>query len=503
MAITLKRQLNDDEKQQVLAVHGRRCFATGHEIPDGSPLHFDHIRAFAEGGATEINNIAPMCETHNKAKGTLPLEDFRVKLRLDEFFAGGDRVTLKHLLEYLKQKGDLTCYGTPVSVNASNHKVEIQAPDATLTYDLYTCPATGWEYFYATLPIALLDSDDEEDGKAGLQPRYLIPDKVFELYRHFQTHPVLQPSIGRVHENRLLLFDGQHKIAALLWTNRRDFECKVYLAPDIRRLNETNIAAHDKYSQMRFFSSIMLMKLGSEFGSEFDDYKKLEDGKTKSEVGFMHFLEADKSRAMTRAERNRRFRSYLMNAVLEDEDSKTRAYISSGQRSTDEKPLTIDLLTKSVFQWFLHTDPVSDDMTTAAYKRDQERVNNVALLNMLYEQALCSWDPRAGAADGNQLKLRRLFGSKSMMAWSELLRDAVCASLHLLDEEDRRRPFYRDISDEDMGHIRQLVQRLVSWNRWSAPQGDEIDRVLPDSKSKVKEWFKGKGLTTGYLLGAE
>ena len=78
MAITLKRQLDDGEKQKILEQHGRVCFATGHPIADGEALHFDHIRAFAHDGASELDNIAPMCEVHNKQKGTLPLEDFRV-----------------------------------------------------------------------------------------------------------------------------------------------------------------------------------------------------------------------------------------------------------------------------------------------------------------------------------------------------------------------------------------------------------------------------------------
>ena len=100
------------------------------------------------------------------------------------------------------------------------------------------------EVFLRQFAVDILDSDDDEDNKLRLQPRFLIPEKVFELYRHFQRHPVLQPSIGCVSHSRVLLFDGQHKIASLLWNGRRIFECKIYLAPDLRLLNETNIAAH-------------------------------------------------------------------------------------------------------------------------------------------------------------------------------------------------------------------------------------------------------------------
>ena len=50
MTINLKRQLNESEKAQVLKVHGRKCFITGHPIEEDEPLHFDHIKAFAVGG---------------------------------------------------------------------------------------------------------------------------------------------------------------------------------------------------------------------------------------------------------------------------------------------------------------------------------------------------------------------------------------------------------------------------------------------------------------------
>ena len=502
MAITLTRQLNDGEKTRILQIHGRKCFATGHQIGDDDPIHFDHIRAFVDGGPSELDNIAPMCEMHNKQKGRLPLEDFRVKLRLDEFFSQGDSLTLKHLLNYLKKNGDIQAFGQNVVFEQKNGQIHIDSSLKSNNYDLYVCPTTGWKYFYATLPVDVLDSDDEEDQKVGLQPRYLIPDKVFELYRHFQRHPVLQPSIGRIHQHRVVLFDGQHKAAALLWAGRRDFECKIYLSPDLRVLNQTNIAAHDKFAQTRFYTSIMVLKLGSEFGTDFEKYKNLEDNATKSEAGFMKFLERDPVQVMTKGDRNKRFRSYLYNSILEDEGNLAARFVSKGNRGSDEQPLTIDMLTKSLFANFLYTEPVDDNLATDGYKRDKEIGNNVDLMNMLHDLALSNWNPKAGPNDGNQRKLERLFRSKSIMAWSELLKDAICGKLELHDIEDRERPFYRDLSPTDLDRLKKVVERLVNWKLWSSPPNDEIDRILADNKSAVKEWLKKNGLTTGYLMGA-
>jgi hypothetical protein len=48
MSITLRRQLNADEKARIIKMHGRRDFATGLPIPEDDDLQFDHIHAFAD-----------------------------------------------------------------------------------------------------------------------------------------------------------------------------------------------------------------------------------------------------------------------------------------------------------------------------------------------------------------------------------------------------------------------------------------------------------------------
>jgi hypothetical protein len=143
MAITLKRQLNDEEKEIILKRHGRVCFANGHQIPDEDKVHFDHIRAFAHEGQSELDNIAPMCEHHNKAKGMLPLEDFRIKLRLEAFFNEGDRLTLRNLLEHLRKTEDVESFGESVAIEIQDEKVSLQHHSYTAQFQLQKCPRTG------------------------------------------------------------------------------------------------------------------------------------------------------------------------------------------------------------------------------------------------------------------------------------------------------------------------------------------------------------------------
>ncbi|MGV8127270.1 MAG: hypothetical protein ACP5PV_08695 [Methanothrix sp.] len=144
-----------------------------------------------------------------------------------------------------------------------------------------------------------------------------------------------------------------------------------------------------------------------------------------------------------------------------------------------------------------------DNIATDAYKREKEIANNVALMNMLYDFALKDWNSEAGRHNETQRRLIRLFRSKSIIAWSQLLHSAICGVLDIHEEEERMRPFYRDLSPQDIEKTRNVVKRLIYWKFWDSPSNSEIDRVLADNKSAVRKWFKEHDLTTGYLMGAK
>jgi len=500
MAIMMKRQLNPAEKEEILKRFGRVCYATGHIIPDGEEIHFDHIRAYSTGGPTELNNIAPMCKEHNLAKGALPLEDFRTKLRIAKFFEIGNRLTLKDLLKYLKENNEIKTYGEKVAFTFLENKVKLENHSFSQTFEVQECPLTKWKYFYCILPVEVLDSDDDDGEKIGLQPRFLIFDKVFQMFRHFQHYPVLQPSIGRISNGSILLFDGQHKAAALLWTGRKEFECKIYIDPEIDKLNQANISAHDTFAQTRFFSSIMVLKLGAQFGKDFEEYKNNDQGAIKSEIGFLEYL-SKKDLAITRGEINEKFRSYLYKSILENNENKWKSLVSISNRSSKEQPITLDMLTKSIFANFLCTEPLSDNILTESYKRDVESSNVIKLMNIMFDQGLSSWNFDASKNDTSQNKLKRIYASKSIMAWTELLKDAVCTKLEIFDSDEKAKIFYREIPEQHFDKISDILSRLYNWQMWSVPKDSEIDTIIAGNKKTIKEWFKNKGLRVEYLLG--
>ena len=182
-------------------------------------------------------------------------------------------------------------------------------------------------------------------------------------------------------------------------------------------------------------------------------------------------------------------------------DNKLSQFISKSNRGTAATPITMDMLEKSILR-FMYRSPVSDSIATDAYLRGVEVGNMVRLCNILVEEGLGEWNTDNDHAHQQQLNLRRVFSSKSMMAWSEILKSAICGKLDIQDDDEREMPFYQRIDDDGFNQMRRIVRRLFDWNKWDAPANSDIDGALADNKSRLKEFFRKGGLTTGYLMGA-
>ena len=65
-----KRNISERLKVQVLMRDGNKCKLCGITVT-GENIHFDHIKPWAKGGETILENIQVLCALHNLAKGNL------------------------------------------------------------------------------------------------------------------------------------------------------------------------------------------------------------------------------------------------------------------------------------------------------------------------------------------------------------------------------------------------------------------------------------------------
>ena len=323
---------------------------------------------------------------------------------------------------------------------------------------------------------------------------------MLDLYRHFQLHTQLAPSICRLDESgSLLLFDGQHKAAAQIWSGRKIVECKVYLGSDSKRLKETNLEAHETYRQMGFYSSELMAKYADIFGEDWNDYTQVAG--VKSEAGFVEYLVATKRISTTKAKKE--VERAIHHRILNDPTNRLREFTSEKTRSR-EHPLTYNRIQKTIFRDFLSLIPNSAEFDGADDLRGSEERNLVRLMSIIADEGLKGkWDPERNNAAHRRTE--RIFSAGSVRAWVRVVRGVLNTDLQLwkISPDEADRIFYRNLDEEQFTWIARFVHRIFSHSVWDTPDTADLDiskALTKDDDTTAMNVLKERGLTLEWVL---
>ena len=480
-----------EQKAEVLRIHGMRCFIDAHPIDSEEDLEFDHIVPIAGGGTTTVENLAPVCRKHNRQKRTMSLSEYRDYLHLGSFFEDGNS---KYLDDVIRAKKHEVGQKFHYEIADSPGSVTVYFDGGKKSFSLYKCPATAWQYFYALIPVQYLNNDKD------LQPRALRQESMWGLYRHFQRNTQLSPSICRVGETgELLLFDGQHKAAAQIWSGRNAIECKVYVNPESKRLKETNLEAHQAHRQMSFYSSELMRKYADICGEDWNKYAALEG--RKSEKGFMDFLIGDKQ--MTTAKARAEVEQAIEERILNSPENKLNEFTSEKNRAR-QQPLTHYRIKKTLFKQLLSPIPSNAEFESESDLRNTEERNLIRMMTIIAEEGLVDrWNPEN--KDAVHQRTERIFSAGAIRAWVKTLKNVLNAHLRLyvLGTEEAQKILYREITDEQFEWIRKFIRNMFAHSVWDAPDtsNQDISRALTkDDDTTAFNLLRDRGLTVEWVL---
>jgi hypothetical protein len=445
----MKRQITEAERVKLILKCRQQdgfihCFVDNERIENEKEIHFDHIEPFAKVEETSLDNIAPVCKNHNLAKKDMTLSEYRDKLQMESFFEGfesaGKQAKLNDVLMF-KYSND---FGFPIQYDFDSNQMKITIkyfqdkhkirPPKTEVHQVYECPITKMNYFYALVPAKNILNDGKEGADLELQPRPLILDHLWDLYRHLRVNTQLQPSICRVDGNILLVFDGQHKAGAKIWAGADYIEAKIYIEPDVVWLMRTNLVAHDKLKQLRFYSSILADKMAQLYGVNWQRY--IETADKKSEKGFCAFIKYAEDKPDEKPDKQ--IEAFLMTSILSDKENTFARYMAPENKTGKQYAISWDSMKKYYFRYFLTSPPLQVEIDSEADYRNQEIRNNIRLLNILAKEILIDkWSP----SEGNEAhkKAERIFRPGAIMVWFPMLRDVVYNKLDLVNPEEAKK----------------------------------------------------------------
>jgi len=508
----LKRQLTDSEKKSLLKKYKQadgfvRCFIDNEVIDEEKDIHYDHIVPFVKTEDSSLDNIAPVCKKHNLAKKDMSLSEYRDKLEIEKLFEEkeniGEQVKLNDILDF-KFKSD---YGFPVDYTFDDSKMEIELRyfndkekiklATKEKYAVYCCPITGMNYFYAMIPTCNIINDGKEESEIELQPRPIILEHFWNLYRHLRVNTQLQPSISRLNGKApILLFDGQHKAAAKIWSGAKKIEAKVYIEPEVTWLMRTNLVAHDKLKQLRFYSSILADKLAQLYGANWQKYIETTD--KKSEKGFCHFIKYAEDKSDEKPEKQ--IEAFLVTSILNQEENRFNQFIAPANKTGKQYAISWDSMNKYYFRYFLTSPALDVEIDSKDDFRNQEIENNVMFLNILADELLIGkWNPNA--VNEEHKKAERIFRPGAIMIWFPMLRDIVFNKLDLVSPDEAKKIFFRTIPNDKWEIIQKFVRKMFGHKIW-IEKDTNIDVVLGNKKAEyTKKLFTDKEFSTNKILG--
>ncbi|UUS59678.1 MULTISPECIES: chromosome partitioning protein ParB [unclassified Acinetobacter] len=497
-----KRSLSETEKLEVQRIQrstdgALRCYISGEIINlENDAIEYDHLKAFVNGGDTDTSNMRIFLKKFNREKGKMPLEAYKEYFNLKRLYEEKDnKVKLQDILAFKNiQRESFYLILKDGNINFLGND------NKNYSYELFYDPKLEIEYFYAQLPISWLKNDDEQ----GLQPRVIDFKRLNQLHKHFQSYPQLAPSIARLVNNEIKLFDGQHKLAAQILNNNKTIDIKVYISPNdeikakniYEKLLKTNLEAHSKLAQVSFYTNTLFQKWNEMYSIKWEEYVELNPNEKHSEYNFLNFL----LKKHERSEVKNMFEASIIKNV-HDQSALKKYTAESNKDSTF--PLSQDLLKKTIFKNTLFLNPSDAVIDSIDDFRDSEKNNYHLLAKILVEESgIEKWSPNKQDSNPEAIKARRIWNKASVLTWAPFLSAMLNAIFKLFDKESQDKKLYRHTMTEDeQKELRLFLNRLFNHPFWL--QNDPaIDKAFA-AASSLKSLFDQQNLKIQYILSGK
>ena len=349
---------------------------------DLDTVNIDHIVPLANKGKDSQENFAATHESCNKSKQDANLKIARILQRLS-------KIQKKILSENTKPaslKDVLLHYG------GSKHEFKCRFEGDVVTYSfsdkddnekhktkIFTDNLSKEAFCFIEAPIEYLFHDEI------INPRG-INSSIRKLIKEFdKRNPQLHLSLARIDDNKLKVFDGQHKAVAQILLGVRKIVVRVFLRPDIDRLTETNTNAGSTLRQIAFDKSIM-RQLNSTLYSEKVKNYQIAHGLKEADYSFseqqiIDFFKGDGANI------KKYITDSIKHSITNATDNKLKDYIDFGGK-TKELPISYSAFDKTILSSFVSsklflTTPIDHQTDEGSSPRELEIDQIVNILNII------------------------------------------------------------------------------------------------------------------------
>lgn len=350
-------------------------------------LDIDHVVPTKLGGKDDPINFALTHSSCNRSKQASDLNIAKILRHFDEI---RDEVSSENRgpnLEDILKLNKGSKY--EITFNKQNGKITYSFPEIgnnqIVDSPIYIDELSGFEYFFAKLPIEYLYHDDK------INPRSIGQNIAKLIQEFYLKRPQLHISLAWIdlkeEKAKIRVFDGQHKAAAQVLLGIRDLPLRIFINPDPDILLTTNTNAGTTLRQVAFDKSVQ-RHLGSAL--YFDRIERYKNDCKLSENDF-NFSERDLVKYFKGE--SREMKRYILDAVRDsithNPENELKEYIDFGGRGKD-RPLSYSTIEKTFYSFFIFQDvletPINYRFEDGDNPRELEKEQILELMNLIAEE---------------------------------------------------------------------------------------------------------------------
>lgn len=480
----------------------------GHSYISGKTLdlkvdevEIDHIVSLGRKGIDNESNWGLVLKTENRSKGTKDLQLMRYiyqfRQHRDNYLSSKKDFTFGDALtEFYPKRYSLKSEISESTIKTSfREKGDVKKLEFPLLVDEVDRTVKS---FIGMLPFTILFHD------LTINPRSIV-DLEPMIEEFYNKNPQLLPSLAILDvdnngDERILVFDGQHKAAAQLYVRSPRLFVRVFVDADKSKIKRTNFRAHTLLAQIHF-PQLISDKVGHDlFTIEFEPYLETVDRDDGSELSFLK-----------KEEISEEYRRYLANwlkyrTLIGDEGERHRIldYVETVSSRSTKYPLSYDTLTKT-FLKFLFLSPSEDKLALSHKYRELELANLKKLMKIYAEEVLegkfdldrdifkleekLRGDP--DSIRNSHLIAYRMCRSAAMVIWIGELKKAISRLLKSRDKYHKaawseKRVLWAKIDEQEWKIIKNMVKVIKMHQVWKQKENEEI--LFSLGTTRQRDW---------------
>lgn len=376
-----------DLKKKLWTIQNHKCFICSEEIDlDLHPTNIDHIKPLVNGGKDDETNFALTHENCNKSKQDADLEVAKAMAKLSKILKAAEdkheTPSLKHVLA--ENNGSLFDFSYKIEDGKLLYAFSQVGDDTIRTADIFTDTLSNERTAFIQVPLQYLYHDEI------INPRGINSSIGLLIKEFHKGNPQLHISLARLDENKIKIFDGQHKAVAQIMLGTRKLLVRLFIDTDVDRMIETNTTAGSKLKQIAFDKSIVRQLHDTLYAERIKKYQ-LDHNLSENDFNFSEANLVDHFKG----ERGN-IRAYIINSqknlVTKNADNKLQSYINFEGRGS-ELPLSYSTFEKTLLSRFINAKTILT--TPLDYRADEglnprilEKEQLIQLCNILAEELL-------------------------------------------------------------------------------------------------------------------